>query len=122
MRRTLPLVLLLAACSAAPPASSATFDLDEYEIHSSADTFSSGHIVLEVDNEGEFPHTLVVTRSDGSVVQAIDPLAPGSDESLALDLPPGSYQVSCRIVVQLPNGSIVDHFQHGMYMQIKVVG
>lgn len=122
MRRLTVLALLLAACSGSVPQSTATFDLEEYEIYASASTLRAGPIEFDVENDGEFPHTFVVTAADGSVVGALDPIDPGIGGTLVLDLPPGTYQVSCRIVIQRPDGSIVDHYQEGMHAQVDVVG
>ncbi len=40
------------------------------------------------------------TRPSGTVVAASDVLPTGDEATLDLDLPPGSYQLTCRIVVQ----------------------
>jgi len=122
MKRVILLAVLVASCSSAAPSSSATFDLEEYRVYGTTTTFSAGPVAFDVDNEGEFSHTFVITAADGSVVTALDPIAAGESRSLTVDLAPGTYQVSCRIVVQLPDGTIVDHYQQGMHALIHVEG
>ncbi|MDX1450817.1 MAG: hypothetical protein R3246_17335, partial [Acidimicrobiia bacterium] len=41
---------------------------------------------------------------------------------LLVDLAQGTYVVSCRIVVQTPDGELVDHYELGMVSSISVVG
>ena len=122
MRRLAPLLALLAACSGPAPGSTASLELREYAISSTVDTLAAGLVTLGVTNVGEFPHPLVITAADGSVVAAIDPLTAGSTGSMVVDLTPGAYRVSCRIVVQRPDGSIADHYQEGMVRRLEVVG
>ena len=121
--RTIPALLLtttlLAGCGSTP-ADSGVFVLDEYSIEVSAPVVQTGPIVLTVENAGEFSHTLVVARADGSAVAATETIAPGSAVELPLDLEPGGYQVSCRIVVQLPDGTIIDHYEQGMLASMTV--
>jgi hypothetical protein len=122
MRRIALLLLaagVLTACATAP-ADSALIALDEYSIEISDSTIAAGPVPIEIKNLGEFAHTLIVTRADGSAVTATETLAPGESTSLVLDLEPGGYQVSCRIVVQIPNGTIVDHYEEGMLAALEV--
>lgn len=122
MRRTFALAIttmILAGCGSTPE-DSAVIVLDEYSIALSAPVIQTGPVVLTVENAGEFSHTLVVTRADGSAVVATETIAPGSAVELPLDLEPGGYQVSCRIVVQLPDGTIIDHYEQGMLASMTV--
>ncbi|MEX1207309.1 MAG: hypothetical protein WEE36_01695 [Acidimicrobiia bacterium] len=122
MRRAFALAIttmILAGCGSTP-VDSAVIVLDEYSIELSAPVIQTGPVVLAVENAGEFSHTLVVTRADGSAVVATETIAPGSAVELPLDLEPGGYQVSCRIVVQLPDGTIVDHYEQGMLASMEV--
>jgi hypothetical protein len=122
MRRISALALaamILTGCGSTP-VDSAMIVLDEYSIDLSAPVVQTGPIVLTVENVGEFSHTLVVARADGSAVAATETIAPGSAVELPLDLEPGGYQVSCRIVVQLPDGTIIDHYEQGMLASMTV--
>lgn len=111
----------LAGCSE-PAAATGVVVLDEYTIDLSGSVFTGETVSLDVENAGEFSHTLVVTRHDGSAVAATATLPPGSTAELVLDLEPGEYQVSCRIVVQLADGTIVDHYEQGMVASLRVEG
>jgi uncharacterized cupredoxin-like copper-binding protein len=111
--------MILAGCGSTP-VDSAVIVLDEYSIELSAPVVQTGPVVLTVENAGDFSHTLVVTRADGSAVAATETIAPGSAVELPLDLEPGGYQVSCRIVVQLPDGTIIDHYEQGMLASMTV--
>jgi hypothetical protein len=111
----------LVACSAPGPATGAVeIELDEFYIEPAADTIVPGQIRFQVVNEGEFPHTLVVARNNGEVVYASDVVEPGGSFDVDLDLDPDTYQLTCRIVVQLEDGQLVDHYQNGMGTAIKV--
>jgi hypothetical protein len=111
--------MILAGCGSTP-VDSAVIVLDEYSIELSAPVVQTGPVVLTVENAGDFSHTLVVTRADGSAVAATETIAPGDAVDLPLDLEPGGYQVSCRIVVQLPDGTIIDHYEQGMLASMTV--
>jgi hypothetical protein len=111
----------LAGCSE-PVSESGTVVLDEYTIDLSGSVFTGDAVSLAVENAGEFAHTLVVTRRDGSAVAATATVPPGSTAELVLDLEPGKYQVSCRIVVQLADGTIIDHYEQGMVASLRVEG
>lgn len=124
MRRIAALVLTtaaLAGCETAPM-ESGVIVLDEFSIELSAPVLQSGSVVLMVENAGDFSHTLVVTRADGSAIAATETIAPASSVELPLELEPGRYQVSCRIVVQRPDGTIVDHYEQGMLASLTVSG
>jgi uncharacterized cupredoxin-like copper-binding protein len=114
--------LLLGACSTSAPASQTRVELGEFHVSPAAPVLHDGEVTFDVRNDGEFPHTFVVTAEDGSIVAALDPIPPGGQVALSLDLPSGAYQLSCRIVVQLPDGSVVDHYQAGMHARITVTG
>jgi uncharacterized cupredoxin-like copper-binding protein len=121
--RRLPALLVatvsLSGC-ASTPVDSAVIVLDEYTIEISASALKTGPVAFAVENAGEFSHTLIVARADGSAVAATETIAPGASAELLIDLTPGSYQVSCRIVVQLPDGTIVDHYEQGMLASMTV--
>jgi len=112
------IALALAGCSGS--ATSGEFVLTEYDIAVPGASFEAGTVPLQIVNSGEFPHTMVVTGEDGRALAATATIAAGSTAELVLDLEPGTYHVSCRIVLQLPDGTIVDHYQAGMVAGFQV--
>lgn len=95
-------------------------ELDDFYIAPAAARIGAGEVRFEVINEGRFPHTLVVAKGTGEVVYASDVLDPGATIAVDLDLVPDTYQLTCRIVVQLEDGTLVDHYQNGMGESIEV--
>lgn len=77
---------------------------------------------IHVINTGEYSHTLVVTDDHGAVLGATGLVGSGSTASLDLDLAPGTYVFSCRIVAQDDDGNIVDHYEQGMHRTVTVSG
>lgn len=112
------LVASITSC-VGPTAASGTFDLIEYEIvgPSRLDTTLNA---IEITNSGEFPHTLVITDASGQVVAASSLTSPGESTELPLDLEPGRYNFTCRIVAQSPDGELIDHFEQGMSTTVSV--
>jgi uncharacterized cupredoxin-like copper-binding protein len=108
-------VLVLAGCSGRGAATSVHVDLREFAIESSNTSLAAGHVDLEIENYGKYPHTLVVTDADGNVVAATDVLSPDEEVNLGLDLPPGQYEFTCRIVGTDDHGNVIDHYQAGMH-------
>ena len=41
---------------------------------------------------------------------------------MSLDLTPGKYQITCRIVTQIEDGSLIDHYDAGMNQTVEVSG
>ncbi len=121
MKRTIAaLVLLAAACgTAAPTVSSSAVVLTEGHIAVDSTHFASGGVTLAISNAGEFAHTLVVTDEGGAVLAATGLIGPGEQLTLAVELVPGSYQFSCRIVSSF-EGQVFDHYQMGMVAQVEV--
>lgn len=112
------LLLTLAAC--VPVTSSdSSVTLNEFQVEV-AERLARGVLTLQVVNEGEFGHTLVVSTVHGAVVGSTAVIPPGANTSLQVDLAPGEYQFTCRIVVQTPDGSIVDHYAEGMAAAVLV--
>lgn len=114
------LLVALAACSG-PAATGSGFDLAEWRIAGPGE-MSAGTSAVNVSNSGSLPHTLVVTNASGEVVAATDLVRPGDSAELALDLNPGTYSFTCRIVAQDSEGEIVDHFEAGMNATVSVAG
>lgn len=118
-RMALVFAVALAACTPAATAETQV-QLREFSIDA-ASRLTGGEQSLHVINQGEFGHTLVVSTEDGTVVTSTDVVPPGGETSLDLDLEPGRYVFTCRIVVQTPGGDIVDHYQRGMAAAVEVV-
>lgn len=120
MRRLwLILAAMVAACSGI--AGSGSYQLGEFFIDGPT-TLSEGTAAISVENSGEFPHTLVVSAPDGRVITATDLVMPGEAASLPLELDPGVYQFTCRIVGQDGEGRLVDHYERGMLTTVTVQG
>jgi uncharacterized cupredoxin-like copper-binding protein len=61
----------------------------------------------------------VVTDDDGVVLAATGLIGPGQGVTLTLDLVPGAYQFSCRLVASR-DGQVFDHYQMGMVADVVV--
>ncbi|NNF63205.1 MAG: hypothetical protein HKN07_03025 [Acidimicrobiia bacterium] len=114
-------VFALAACQGVA-ADSAVVSLTEGRIEVSNSTLAAGKATLEVVNDGEFNHTLVVATATGRVVAATEVITSGESIDLDLDLTPGEYEFTCRIVVQTADGVTVDHYAQGMVSHVTVTG
>ena len=97
------------------------FVLDEFSITGPA-RIEAGASALTAVNQGEFPHTLVVTTTEGVVVAATELIQAGESGGLDMTLAPGTYQITCRIVAQTDDGDLVDHYEAGMNALIEVSG
>lgn len=116
-------LLVVAACGQAPdPASSATVELVEFAVNPSTSRLAAGEIHLDLANQGEFSHTLVITDGSGGVVAASGVLAGGQSSTFDVTLPPGDYSFTCRIVGSKPDGTVVDHYEQGMHVAVTVTG
>jgi plastocyanin len=96
----------------------ASFDLVEYDIAGPSVVDANDSISLT--NSGEYPHTLVVTDQSGRVAASTALISPGAATEIQLQLDPGRYQFTCRIVAQDGEGNIVDHFERGMTLSVDV--
>lgn len=114
----------LAACNsgAAPRATTDRVELDEFSIDAAAASWAAGPLQLTVANIGERAHTLVISRDDGQVVAATDVLESSQAADFAVELEPGTYQLTCRIVVEGGKGQLFDHFEQGMHTTVEVEG
>lgn len=113
------LVAGIASCSSTTTAD--RFDLVEFAIAGPTQLDRATETV-PVANSGVFPHTLVVTDPAGGVITATPLLQPGESVDLDLALDPGTYSFTCRIVVETPDGELVDHFEEGMAITVEVTG
>ncbi|MGH8925656.1 MAG: cupredoxin domain-containing protein [Acidimicrobiia bacterium] len=107
---------IIGACSAAPDAQSGSMEveLDEFYIEPASPLVKAGSIDLELWNDGEIPHTLVVATNDGTVLAASAAVESEGRQTLTVRLEPGTYQLTCRIVFRGDDGLLVDHYQNGM--------
>ena len=121
MRKLLLLITLLgvAACQG-PSGSSAEIDLYEFEITPSLTSFDAGTVMLDVINEGEYGHTLVITDAGGHVLSAGDVIDSGQVSQVSIDLAAGDYFFTCRIVAQDDDGNVIDHYEQGMSADVTV--
>lgn len=93
--------------------------LDEFSVVAKG-AFEQGANVITVRNHGEFAHTVVFVGTEGDFLESSPLVAPGEDLTFEVDLPAGSYEISCRIVVGLDDGTLVDHYQEGMVLSLSV--
>ena len=112
--------MVASGCSSPEPSSQASVDLREFAINVSASRWEAGSIVLDVENTGEYAHAVVLTDGSGDVVAATGLLRAGGDVAMEVDLGPGNYQLTCRIVAQSADGALVDHFESGMIADVIV--
>ncbi|HKY48461.1 MAG TPA: hypothetical protein VJQ79_10815 [Acidimicrobiia bacterium] len=113
------LLSLLGGCSS-QGVSTTEVEIGEFWISPGDRVLRAGAVDLLVENYGEFPHTLVVSDASGTVVGATDLITSEATTVLTVDLVPGSYTFTCRIVKGLDDGTFVDHFQEGMTASVEV--
>lgn len=118
--RIVAVFLIITACGGAATTTSASaVVLTEGHIAVDSTWFDAGEVTLAITNAGEFSHTLVVTDDFGEVIAATGLVNPGEQATLVMDLAPGSYQFSCRIVSSF-EGQVFDHYQMGMMARVEV--
>jgi plastocyanin len=110
--------LLAVACNGSS-GDSTVFTLAEFAIDG-PERLGSGTSTITASNVGEFPHTIVVTDSDGTVVAGSELIQPGQSADLDLTLDTGTYQFTCRIVAEIDDGTFIDHFEAGMLHLVEV--
>ena len=73
----------------------------------------SGRIKVELNNQGEDPHNLNLQRqgNEGEPVYQLPNALPKQQQSLSLELPPGTYRLWC---------SLLEHDQEGMHATLVV--
>ena len=113
------LLSLMGGCST-QGVSNTEVEIGEFWISPEDRVLRAGVVDLLVENYGEFPHTLVVSDASGTVIGATDLIGAEATTVLTVDLLPGSYTFTCRIVKGLDDGTFVDHFQEGMTASVKV--
>jgi hypothetical protein len=110
---------LLGACGVQGVANTEV-EIGEFWISPGDGVLRAGTVELLVENYGEFSHTLVVSDASGTVIGATDLIGSEATTVLTVDLLPGSYTFTCRIVKGLDDGTFVDHFQEGMTASVNV--
>jgi hypothetical protein len=113
------LLALLGACGVQGVAYTEV-EIGEFWISPGDGVLRAGTVELLVENYGEFSHTLVVSDASGTVIGATDLIGSEATTVLTVDLLPGSYTFTCRIVKGLDDGTFVDHFQEGMTASVNV--
>jgi len=113
------LLALLGACGVQGVANTEV-EIGEFWISPGDGVLRAGTVELLVENYGEFSHTLVVSDASGTVIGATDLIGSEATTVLTVDLLPGSYTFTCRIVKGLDEGTFVDHFQEGMTASVNV--
>ena len=96
--------------------------MSEFDINTSNEAVLAGTVDIAVSNDGSMPHTLVIADESGRVRAATDPIEAGNELLVTVDLPPGRYQLTCRIVFRGEDGILVDHFQQGMVASLDLIG
>jgi len=120
-RRLGALALVLALCGCAGATTGDGYELTEFSIGGPGSLDAGGNTIA-VSNDGKYAHTLVITDASGQVVAATSLVDPGETASLDVDLAPGQYNFTCRIVAEDPDGNIVDHYEAGMSSLVDVAG
>jgi hypothetical protein len=110
---------LLGACGGQGVADTEV-EIGEFWISPGDGVLRAGTVELLVENYGEFSHTLVISDASGTVIGATDLIGSGATTVLTVDLLPGSYTFTCRIVKGLDDGTFVDHYQQGMTASVNV--
>lgn len=113
-------VALLIVGSCRPVEEGFTVTLSEFRIHTTMTRLPAAETQIQVVNEGEFPHTLVVNEVDGRVLGATGLLMPGETTKLTFDPSKGRLMFTCRIVTEIDGGQIIDHYQEGMVAALEV--
>jgi uncharacterized cupredoxin-like copper-binding protein len=141
-----PIMSEAPAGSAAPAESMAAgthvaVTVQEVQVVPETTTIPAGAVTFDVTNAGpEFMHEFDVvrtdlmaadlpTREDGSfdeegegveVVGELAAFAPGTTQSLSVELTPGHYVLLCNVVADI-DGEPFSHFQAGMHVDVDVV-
>ena len=115
-------LITIVGCSAETTGGGAEYVLREGAIDGPSRLALSGPTTLHATNVGEFSHTLVVTDDRGQVLGATGLVPSGEEATLQVDLQPGTYVFSCRIVAEDGEGNLIDHYEQGMHRTVKVEG
>lgn len=119
-RLLMMMVTLLLSGSCRPLEEGFTVTLSEFRIDATMTRLPASETQIQVVNEGEFPHTLVVNEVEGRVLGATGLLMPGETTKLTFDPSEGRLMFTCRIVTEIEGGQIIDHYQEGMVAALEV--
>jgi len=114
------LALLLTACDVST-GTDGSVQLAEFSV-TAPNSMPAGSGRIEIHNVGEFTHTLVITDANGQVAAATGLIPSGETTHLDIDLEPGTYSFTCRIVAQDSEGNLIDHYEAGMNAAVEVAG
>jgi hypothetical protein len=103
-------------------------ELRNFEVDLSRDTVEAGELTLIVEHADEMGHDGgdpgemhdVVVARDGEVVARSEMLHAGDEQSLAVSLEAGAYDVYCSVVEEY-DGEPVSHVEEGMRATLTVV-
>jgi uncharacterized cupredoxin-like copper-binding protein len=133
---SLALVIAAGACAGADDRTVAV-TLSEFEVVADPSNVAADEITFEVSNSGEETHEIVVISTaldpddlpkapDGSfdegqldVVDEVEDIPSGADETLTVDLEAGSYVLACNIV-EKEDGETEAHYALGMRTAFEV--
>lgn len=119
MRRVLIVAALVLASCTTGASESVDVVLSEFDLKMQS-RLESGMNTLSIRNDGEFGHTVVVANESGEVVAATELIYSGETGELVVNLEPGRYEFTCRIVFQGEDGSLTDHYELGMHSTVTV--
>lgn len=120
-RWVVPLSLMVATACGAAPVEESHVDLGEFYVTVEGEPLEVGSVALSIKNDGQYPHTLVISTATGSVLAATDLIVAGETVDLKIDLAAGDYMFTCRIVNADGTGGVIDHYQEGMSAAVAVV-
>jgi hypothetical protein len=121
MRRFLLVALLVIPACVSHATADPGYTLQEWSVRG-PEQLVPGANTIAIHNNGEYTHTLVITDEHGNVLAATGLVAPGTDAALDVDLPPGTYSFTCRIVAADDEGILHDHYQSGMFLTVGISG
>ena len=130
-------VALLGSGCSVSPGDKVSIGLEEWKISVSPASVKAGRVQLEIDNDGDLTHNLVLMRKadpsqlaltpEGGVdvaterpIDEIEDLKPGSYLAASPNVLAGDYLLVCTIT-EGPDGQPLNHFQSGMWAKLKVV-
>jgi uncharacterized cupredoxin-like copper-binding protein len=85
--------------------------LTEWKAALSADTVPAGRTTFRVVNQGTEEHSFEVESDERGIEWAGDELAPGGEQTLTVDLQPGTWEVYCPLATPSASGG---HARRGM--------
>ena len=118
----------------------AEVELSEFAVSSSPGSLSAGEINFNTTNAGDFPHELVIARTDLAadalptdadggvdesqldIIGGIQTFEGGATASVAFDLDEGGYVLFCNIVFVPDDGDTISHYANGMTAGFTVSG